>query len=47
LHDFRAQIEKEDNPANLRELVMHINELLDLIEEQAAKLKPRGGPKIV
>jgi hypothetical protein len=45
LRDLREQIAREDDPENLRELVMNINVVLNLIEEQVAKLEGRQPPK--
>ena len=39
LRDLREQISREDDHDNLRELVTNINLLLNLIEEQVAKLE--------
>jgi len=36
---LREQIARENDPENLRELVMNINVLLNMIEDQVAKLK--------
>ena len=45
IDDLREQIAREDDPENLRELVMNINVVLNFIEEQVAKLEGRQPPK--
>lgn len=44
LRDLREQIAKESDPERLRELVMNINALLNLIEDQVAKLEGKQPP---
>jgi hypothetical protein len=39
LQSLKEQIETEKNPQDLRELVLQINVLLDLIEKQVEKLE--------
>jgi len=36
--DLEAQIVKEKDPVNLRDLVIEINALLDMVEAQTAKI---------
>jgi hypothetical protein len=45
LRDLMEQIVREDDPENLRQLVMNINVLLNLIEEQLAMLEGRQPPQ--
>jgi hypothetical protein len=44
LRDLRQQIAGETDPEKLRELVIDINVLLNLIEDQVAKLEGRPFP---
>jgi hypothetical protein len=44
LHDLREQIAKENDPEKLRELVIAINVLLNMIEEQVAKIEGQQPP---
>jgi hypothetical protein len=41
LRDLRERVARESDPEELRELVIDINALLDLIEEQLTKLEGR------
>jgi hypothetical protein len=41
LHELREQIGKEHDPSNLRDLVLEINRLLDMIEGQLAVIERR------
>jgi hypothetical protein len=41
---LREQIVKEEDPAQLRQLVLEINALLGLVETQVAKLERRDPP---
>jgi hypothetical protein len=44
LRDLREQIAKENDPEKLRELVLAINVLLNMIEEQVAKIAGQRPP---
>jgi len=44
LRDLREQIVKENDPEKLRELVVAINVLLNMIEEQVAKIAGQRPP---
>ncbi len=44
LRDLREQIVKESDPEKLRELVINIDVLLNLIEDQVAKLEGKQSP---
>jgi hypothetical protein len=44
LHDLREQIARENDPERLRGLVININTLLNLIEDQVAKLEGQPPP---
>jgi hypothetical protein len=44
LRALREQIVKETDPEKLRELVININALLNLIEDQVAKLEGQQPP---
>jgi hypothetical protein len=44
LRDLREQIARESDPESLRQLVMNINALLNLIEDQVAKLEGQQPP---
>jgi hypothetical protein len=44
LRELREQIARESNPERLRGLVININALLNLIEDQVAKLEGRLPP---
>jgi hypothetical protein len=44
LRDLREQIARENDPERLRGLVMNINVLLNMIEDQLAKLEGRQPP---
>lgn len=46
LRDLRQQIAAETDSEKLRELVMDINVLLNLIEDQVAKLEGRQFPPL-
>jgi hypothetical protein len=45
LHDLREQIYRENDPERLRELVLNINVLLNMIEDQVARLEGRQFPR--
>jgi hypothetical protein len=42
LRDLKEQVAGENDPEKLRELVMKINDLLNMIEGQVAKLEGRS-----
>jgi hypothetical protein len=44
LRDLREQIAKENDPEKLRELVVAIDVLLNMIEEQVAKIEGQRPP---
>jgi hypothetical protein len=44
LRDLREQIARETDPEKLRELVMNINALLNIIEDQVAKMEGKRLP---
>ena len=44
LRDLREQIARENDPARLRELMLNINVLLNMIEDQVAQLEQRQFP---
>ncbi len=41
LRELREQVAQEQDPSRLRDLVIEINSLLDIIEEQVTKLEER------
>ena len=45
LRDLREQIARENDPERLRELVLNINVLLNMIEDQVARLEGRKFPR--
>jgi hypothetical protein len=45
LRDLREQIARENDPERLRELVLNINVLLNMIEDQVAHLEGRQFPR--
>ena len=45
LRDLREQIARQSDPEGLRELVLNINVLLNLIEDQVANLERRQFPR--
>ena len=42
---MREQIARENDPERLRELVLNINVLLNMIEDQVARLEGRKFPR--
>jgi hypothetical protein len=45
LRDLREQISRENDPERLRELVLNINMLLNMIEDRVARLEGRQIPR--